>query len=102
MVINQQLHSFQCSELVSPVFLMYSLSFHKPYMEKMASSTTVFYMNKSICNSIPTILPPIDLQNKFADIVEKADKAKHHLEDSQQELNNQFKSLVQRAFRGEL
>lgn len=67
MVINQQLHSFQCSEALNNIFLMYCLSFQKAFMYAKASSTTLPYMNKSVCNSIPIILPPKELQEKFAD-----------------------------------
>lgn len=67
MVINQQLHSFQCKNINS-TFLMYALSLRKDYMIKRASSTTVPYMNKTVCNSIPIILPPKELQEKFSSI----------------------------------
>jgi len=46
------------------------------FMYNQASTTTVAYMNKTICNSIPIILPPIKLQTKFAQIVEKRKPSK--------------------------
>ncbi|MDD6134132.1 MAG: restriction endonuclease subunit S [Selenomonadaceae bacterium] len=76
LIINQQLHSFQCDQNVNPYYLMYSLSWQKAYMEAMATKTTVLYMNKSVCNSIPIMKVPVNLQNKFADFVEQADKSK--------------------------
>ncbi len=66
MVINQQLHAFLKSPDVNQIFLMYALSFQKSYMIKMASNTTVPYMNKTICNSVPLTLTPIDTQDRFA------------------------------------
>lgn len=66
-VINQQLHAFQSKD-INPTFLMYALSLRKDYMIKMASSTTVPYMNKTVCNSIPIIIPPIEMQEKFTSI----------------------------------
>jgi type I restriction enzyme S subunit len=102
MVINQQLHSFQCSKKVNNIFLMFNLSFQKPYMFKMATSTTVPYMNKTICNNIPTILPPIELQNKFASIVKKVENIKENQKHSKQLIDDLFNSLMKKAFRGEL
>lgn len=69
MVINQQLHAFICGDKISNMFLAYNLSCRKDYMYKMASSTTVPYMNKTICNNIPIMLPTIELQNQFAEII---------------------------------
>lgn len=74
MVINQQLHAFLKSSSVTSSFLCYALASQKTYMLRMASTTTVPYMNKTVCNSIPIILPPIDLQEKFETIVEKTRK----------------------------
>jgi type I restriction enzyme S subunit len=102
MVINQQLHSFQCSDTLNNVFLMFCLSFQKSYMYKMATSTTVPYMNKSTCNSIPIIFPPFSLQQQFAEIVNKTEALKEKQKQSEQELENLFQSLMQKAFKGEL
>ena len=76
MIINQQLHSFQCHSEINNVFLMYYLGQRKDYMEKQASSTTVLYMNKSVCNSIPVIIPDLELQEQFSDFVKQVDKSK--------------------------
>lgn len=101
-VVNQQLHAFICKEEMNNLFLMYSLSFQKNFMYKKATSTTVPYMNKTTCNSIPVIKPPIELQNQFARIVEKTEALKAQYRQSLQELENLYGSLSQRAFRGEL
>ena len=100
-IINQQLHSFQCKD-INNFFLMYYLGFRKDYMTSQASSTTVLYMNKTVCNSIPVYLPPIELQNQFADFVNKVDKLKSQMETSLKELEDNFNSLMQKAFKGEL
>ena len=60
LVINQQLHSFQCHECVNNVFLMHCLVFQEAFMYAKASSTTLPYMNKTVCNSIPVIVPSIE------------------------------------------
>lgn len=51
---------------------------------------------------LPIFLPPLQLQNQFAEIVEKVEKEKKKMGDSLVELENNFNSIMQRAFRGEL
>ena len=102
MVVNQQLHTFQCKEEINNIFLMFNLSFQTHYMYKMASTTTLPYLNKTNCNSIPVIKPPIGLQNKFAAIVEKVETIKLSYQTHLQELGNLYGSISQKAFKGEL
>ncbi len=103
MVVNQQLHAFICDiGVLNPTFLMYNLSCQKPYMYKMASSTTVPYMNKTVANNTPTVVPPIYIQTTFADRVQKIEIQKETMTASLKELQNNFNALMQRAFKGEL
>ena len=76
MVINQQLHAFLPTENLTPAFLSYSLAWQKGYMLKMASSTTLPYMNKSVCNSVPIMLPPKQLQEQFEVLFSKVSTSK--------------------------
>ena len=48
------------------------------------------------------ISPPIELQHKFAELVEKAEAQKENCKTSLVELENLYGSLSQRAFKGEL
>lgn len=101
-VVNQQLHAFQCKDGMNNIFLMYALSFQTKFMYKSATSTTVPYMNKTTCNSIPVIKPPIELQIEFANIVAKTETLKELYQNSLRELKNLYGSLSQKAFKGEL
>jgi len=101
-VMNQQLHAFICSDEINNTFLMYNLIYQKPYMYKMATSTTVPYMNKTVCNNTPTILPPISLQNKFDEIINNLDYQKNQAQRLLQKSEELFNSLLQKAFKGEL
>ena len=51
---------------------------------------------------LKAIVPPIELQNQFADFVNQVDKLKFEMEKSLKELENNFNSLMQKAFKGEL
>lgn len=98
MVINQQLHAFICGDKISNMFLAYNLSCRKDYMYKMASSTTVPYMNKTICNNIPIMLPTIELQNQFAEIIEKIEEQKAKVKEALKESEGLFQRLMQDMF----
>lgn len=102
MVINQQLHAFQCGQKLDSQFLMFALSFQKGFMLKMASSTTVPYMNKTVCNSVPVIIPPVGLQNEFSKVAIKIRKSLQLKSESEGYLLDLFSSLTQQAFNGEL
>lgn len=47
-------------------------------------------------------IPPIELQNKFAQIVEKVEEQKQKNEQVIEQMDNLFNSLSQKAFKGEL
>lgn len=102
MVINQQLHAFQVSEVMSEEFFMYSLSFQKNYMYQNASQTTLPYMNKTVCNRVPMIRPPKDLQDKFAKKVRFVHGIKSRYQQSLIDLEALYGALSQQAFKGEL
>lgn len=89
-------------EDMNNMFFMYAISFQTNYMYRHATSTTVPYMNKTVCNSIPIINPPINLQNQFATIAEKAESLKTLYQQSLNELGNLYGTLSQKAFKGEL
>lgn len=102
MVVNQQLHAFQCKDSLNEWFLMFNLYYQKSYFYKMASSTTVPYMNKTVCNNVPIIIPPIPLQIEFSvvyrNILEQKNKLNYQIKYNE----HLFKSLLQKAFSGEL
>ncbi|CAI3214356.1 restriction endonuclease subunit S [Clostridium neonatale] len=52
--------------------------------------------------SMEFLCPPIELQNQFANFVKQVDKLKFEMQESLKELEDNFNSLMQRAFKGEL
>lgn len=52
--------------------------------------------------SMEFLCPPIELQNQFADFVNQVDKLKLEMEKSLKELEDNFNSLMQKAFKGDL
>ena len=59
-------------------------------------------LNTNLIKSYKLIFPLIELQNQFADFVKQVDKLKFEMENSLKELEDNFNSLMQRAFKGEL
>jgi type I restriction enzyme, S subunit len=102
MVINQQLHSFQCRQRVSSIYLMNYLPSQVGYMYAKASSTTLPYMNKTVCNSIPVMVPPIELQKEFAERVSSITSARSEQLEAVQLTEELFASLQHNAFIGVL
>ncbi len=60
------------------------------------------HLNSGQIQSLVVFMPPIELQNKFADFVKRVDKLKFEMENSLKELEDNFNSLMQKAFKGEL
>ena len=102
LVMNQQLHAFLPNSEISKIYLMYSLSFQKDYMLKMASSTTVPYMNKTICNSVPICLPERKLQDQFESVYDSTRKIIGTLGLAEKNNIHLFDGLSQKAFSGQL
>ena len=99
-VLNQQLHAFVCSELVNNEYLAYWLATQKPYMESIASKTTIPYMNKANCESIPVLVPPLSEQKKIAQILSTWDKAISTTEQLLANSQQQKKALMQHLLTG--
>ena len=66
------------------------------------SGATREAITKQQIENLEVIIPPIELQNQFADFVTKVDKLKFEMEKSLKELEDNFNSLMQKAFKGEL
>ncbi|MEG3756613.1 restriction endonuclease subunit S [Pseudoalteromonas carrageenovora] len=99
-VLNQQLHAFICSGSVHNEYLAYWLSNQKPYMETIASKTTIPYLNKTNCESIPVALPPLSEQRKIAKILSTWDKAISTTERLIDNSKQQKKALMQQLLTG--
>lgn len=59
-------------------------------------------INAEEFKKIDVYIPPIELQNQFANFVKQVDKLKFEMEKSLKELEDNFNLLMQKAFKGEL
>lgn len=91
-------------ELLNNIFLaqyMQSMSF-KIDIDKYKTGSSAQGIRSKELKKILIPIPNIELQNKFADFVKQVDKLKFEMEKSLKELEDNFNSLMQRAFNGEL
>ena len=90
------------NENLNKIFLLKTLNHITEYFRKIAPDGTQPNLNTSIMKNFEVILPPIEEQNKFAQIVERVEAQKQKNELVIEQMDNLFNSLSQRAFKGEL
>jgi len=88
----------------NPIFLLnvISSSSGKSYLERHAQGVTMMNLNKKIILNIKIGIPPITLQNKFAERIQTIEAQKQQAQASLKKSNDLFNSLLQRAFKGKL
>ena len=88
---------------INSIYLKHMLreKFIRDY-NKIASGTTFAELKIFALKGLDISIPPIELQNQFADFVNQIDKLKSQMETSLKELEDNFDSLMQKAFKGEL
>lgn len=89
-------------ESLNKIFLLKTLNHITDYFRKIAPDGTQPNLNTSIMKNFEVIVPPIELQNKFAKIVEKVEAQKQKNELVIEQMDNLFNSLSQRAFKGDM
>ena len=77
-------------------------SFRRTIVSKAKTTAGNYNINTDGLKDLNFIIPPIELQIQFAQIVEKTEALKAQYQSSLQELENLYGSLSQRAFKGEL
>jgi type I restriction enzyme S subunit len=101
-VLNQQLHAFVCSKDVLPYFLAISLASQKNYMYSVSTTTTIPYMNKDNCDSIPIILPPLPEQEKIITNLSQLESYIINYQSYRQHVENMKKGLMQKLLTGRI
>lgn len=89
---------------INPFFLNYLLryeSMRKVIIER-SNTVTMTTIGQDKIKEIEVIVPSIDLQNEFSKLIKKIEQQKQLFEKSLNEMEINFNSLMQKAFRGEL
>ncbi len=87
---------------VDYLFLFYQLRIMEPAIAATQQGSTFGAIRRQDVEKIKVLYPEKNLQQKFAGIVQKVEKLKEKQRKSEEELNNLFNSLMQKAFKGEL
>ena len=91
------------NELVNSNYLNHILKILiSKFKLKGVTGTAQLALSIEKLGNMEVIFPDIELQNQFADFVTQIDKLKFEMEKSLKELEDNFNSLMQKAFKGEL
>lgn len=99
---NQQINAIIPNENINTLFLYHLISNTNEYIQNFSTQSMKGMLSKGVFESIPFILPPLPLQQKFARIVEIIESMRHSQNQSKQQIEDLFSALMQKAFRGEL
>ncbi len=101
---NQQINSFTPEQISkkNTLFLYSLFLFSKKLIQSASSNGMKGIVSKSKFEKIKLINPPLELQQEFARKVEFIEEQKELCNEALQEMTNNFNSLMQKAFNGEL
>lgn len=71
-------------------------------LKQLSRRTGQPHLNTKQISNFKIILPPIELQNEFASVVKEIDHLKDQQKYSQEQINNLFGNIIQKAFKGEV
>jgi len=93
---------FTPNEKVKTEYIQHWMSFLQKMLEDSAPESAQKNINLKILSDLNTPVPSLELQEKFASIVQLVEKNKKSQIQSSLEINNLFDVLMQKAFTGEL
>lgn len=91
-------------ELIIPDYLQYVMLFYSINggFKDYSSMATIAHLTGAKLKKMTVPIPPKELQNRFADIVQKTEQQKQKMQESLAKLEENYQSISQRAFTGEL
>lgn len=98
---NQQINSITPNEQINEIFLYYLINNSKEYFQSFAKQSLKYIINKKTFEEIRIICPPIELQNKFAELIKKTEIIKKNQMESKRELEKLFNIASEKVFNGE-
>jgi len=88
--------------LLTYAYSQFVLEYLLSDLKRFSKGTNTKYLTMVILNRMPILVPPLDLQHRFAAIVESVEQQKASQRAHLEELDTLFASLQSRAFQGEL
>jgi type I restriction enzyme S subunit len=83
-------------------FLLNTAHFKHLFTERCKKAVGQSNISPTLLKEFDVFIPPLDLQKKFAALVQKVERLKEKQKRSEAHLQTLFNSLMQKAFRGEL
>jgi type I restriction enzyme S subunit len=101
---NQRLGLIRMGKNVTAHFLyhLFNTDWVRGELQRTSTGTKVKHTSPTKIGAVTSIVPPLNLQNRFATIVESIERQKSRLRAHLAELDTLFASLQARAFNGEL
>lgn len=93
------------TDVLNPYFLAACTgsNYGKKYFLKMAKQTTgIATINMTQLKSFPVPLPPLQLQNKFEQLLQEIERQKKYMEQQLTKQEENFQSILHQAFTGQL
>ena len=90
------------SKMVNVEYIHFYFTFIQKKLTELAPQSAQKNINLEILKNLDIMMPPIELQQRFADVVYSIEALKEKQLKSERELNSLFNSLMQKAFNGEL
>ena len=88
--------------IANSVYVYYCIQMGKDFYKSQQRGVRQKNLNLTMIKDLEIIMPPLELQNNFIDFIKQIDKLKFKMEKSLKSLEDNFNSLMQRAFKGEL
>lgn len=101
-LLNQRIVKLTPNTVVVPQYFEAELSTRLSAIEAMGRHALVNNVALSDLKRVKLRLPPLDLQRRFADVVDSVEKQKSRMQSHLTELGSLIASLQSRAFNGEL
>ena len=100
--IGRGLAAIEPGDRLNNLYLFYYFKIMEKIIESRGTGSTFQSINKSQLSSLEVPMPPIELQNQFAEIVQQVEEIKKYQQESKAELENLLNNLMQKTFKGEL
>ncbi|XZK37883.1 restriction endonuclease subunit S [Clostridium perfringens] len=88
---------------INSIYLWHYLNLRRDYiLEQNKTGGAQTFMSLSTIKKLNIVVPELEIQNEYEMFIKKVDKLKFEMEKSLKELEDNFNSLMQKAFKGEL
>ena len=98
MYCNQGFKCFINSKVLHSIYTYFYLLHRVEYIQSLGRGATFKEVSKEIVANIEIQVPPLDLQNQFAEFVEHMEKNKENIKSSLNQLETLYSALMQEYF----